>query len=142
MRRTLIIAILLPIVAYLPIMTGGFLPVWLNVGVFVGCLTAAIISTSSHVIHIHSTSSVQLRTLLRVSGFVLYGVVLFAIADLLLVLFASYSIIYGASTGSLDLTTFVFYSFFVIPVCYIVGTYLLLSSTNKSKNTKKQIKRK
>lgn len=119
----LILAIVLPLVAYLPFALGNYVPVWLNVALFISALFAAIVSILWWT---YKSKAARLAAkIMRAIGTLLYLIIVVGLVDVALLTLGVQSVVIVGGEGWGDLIAFISWAVFIIPACYIVGTTLL-----------------
>lgn len=126
MKHMLILAIVLPLVAYLPFALGNYIPAWLNAGIFVGALFAAVVSMLWWV---YKTRAVRLASkIMRSIGTVLYLTIVVGLVDVTLLTLGAKPVVIVGGEGWGDLIAFISWAVLIIPVCYVLGAVLLFVS--------------
>jgi hypothetical protein len=123
MKRALLLATLLPIVAYSPFFMGGILPVWLNLVLFVGAIVAALMLTSWW--SFRTPIQRKASQVMRWAGILLYLIIVVGLVDVVMLASGASSAVIVGGEGWGDLIAFVTWAIFIIPAAYIVGTALI-----------------
>jgi hypothetical protein len=123
MKHMLILAIALPLVAYLPFAFGNYVPVWLNVTLFISALFAAIVSVLWWTYKSKATRPAA--KIMRAIGTLLYFIIVVGLVDVALLTLGVPSVVIVGGEGWGDLIAFISWAVFIIPASYIIGTTLL-----------------